>query len=164
MKALLQQLTAYNLWAHQKIITCMLLQDENIWHQQTPSSFDSLYKTVVHLWDAETVWWQRVKLQERIIVPSKNSTASFTEVCNSLLQQSTAWEQWVKAATELALQHVFLYTNSQKEQFKQPVYEVIMHVCNHSTFHRGQLVTMLRQLGVTTLPQTDFSYWCRGQK
>jgi uncharacterized damage-inducible protein DinB len=165
MKELLQKMAAYNLWANQKIINCIQQQEQALWYQQTPSSFETLYKTILHMWDAESAWWQRIKLQERIVAPSQNTEPSLKEASDGLLSQSTQWEAWIKAATEMALQHVFQYSNLRKEQFKQPVFETVMHVFNHGTYHRGQLVTMLRQLGVTSgIPQTDFAFWCRGQK
>ena len=163
MKEILQKLAAYNVWANQKIINCIQQQEEVLWHQQTPSSFDTLHETLLHIWDAESVWWQRIKLQERIMAPSQNAGLSLTDVSGGLLSQSMQWEEWVKAATEMALQHVVLY-NLRKEQFKKPVFETVLHVFNHSTYHRGQLVTMLRQLGVTDIPQTDFVVYCRNKK
>jgi uncharacterized damage-inducible protein DinB len=36
-----------------------------------------------------------------------------------------------------------------------------MHIFNHNTYHNGQLVTMLRALGVVTIPATDFIVWTR---
>ncbi len=164
MKEILQKMAAYNVWANQKIINCILQQEEALWYQQTPSSFDSLYKTILHMWDAESAWWQRVKLHERIIIQSQNFEQSFKDAGNGLIQQGTQWQEWVKAASDLALLHVFQYQNIKGQQFKPPVYEVLQHVFNHATFHRGQLVTMLRQLGVSDIPQTDFANWCRGQK
>ena len=163
MKKILQKLAAYNVWANQKIINCIQQQEEVLWHQQTPSSFITLHETLLHIWDAESVWWQRIKLQERIMAPSQNAGLSLTDVSGGLLSQSMQWEEWVRAATEMALQHVVLY-NLRKEQFKQPVFETVLHVFNHSTYHRGQLVTMLRQLGVTDIPQTDFVVYCRNKK
>ncbi len=165
MKELLQKLAAYNVWANHKLIFCIQQQEERLWYQQTPSSFDTLYKTILHIWDAESAWWQRIKLHERIIVPSQNFEPSLKDACNGLMQQSMQYEEWVKTATEMALKHVFHYTNFRGDPFKQPVYEVLQHVFNHGTFHRGQLITMLRQLGVTDgIPQTDFAFYCRGQK
>jgi len=42
-----------------------------------------------------------------------------------------------------------------------PVYQMLQHVFNHATYHRGQLVTMLRQLGQDKIPDTDFYTYCR---
>ncbi|MGZ3844574.1 MAG: DinB family protein, partial [Flavisolibacter sp.] len=58
-------------------------------------------------------------------------------------------------------QHVFQYQNTKKEQFKQPIYQMLLHAFNHGTYHRGQLVNMLRQLGVDKIPGTDFIAWSR---
>ena len=43
----------------------------------------------------------------------------------------------------------------------QARYGFILHAINHNTYHRGQIVTMLRQLGVEKIPATDFIVWSR---
>ncbi len=113
------------------------------------------------MWNAESIWWQRMKLQERIIAPIETFKGSMPDLANDFLQQNRQWQEWVNNATDAALDHVFHYQNTKKEQFKQPVYQMILHVFNHDTYHRGQLINMLRQLGVEKLPQTDFIVWSR---
>lgn len=131
---------------------------------ELPSSFSSLYKTVLHMWDAESIWWQRMKLQERIIRPGENFKGTLKDIANGLLGQSKQWEEWVSQASELALDHVFQYSTFSGEQFKQPTWQMLLHVFNHGTYHRGQLINMLRQLGIEKLPSTDFIEWARGKK
>ncbi len=161
MKQLLQQYAAYNIWANNKIFDCISnLADDQI-NREIASSFSSLYKTVLHVLDAESIWWQRIKLAEHIEVPSQNFNENFTELCKKLTAQSAQWEAWVSNATENQLNHVFAYQNTKKEQFKQPVYEMLLHLFNHGTYHRGQLVTMLRQLGVEKIPPTDYIIFSR---
>ena len=161
MKQILQQYTAYNIWANQRIFDCINnLSDDQI-DREIASSFSSIKKTVLHIWDAESIWWQRLKLSEKIIRPSEEFTGNFTELVKKLDQQSTEWKDWVDNATEVQLQHVFAYQNTKKEQFKQPVYEMLLHLFNHGTCHRGQLVTMLRQLGIDKIPPTDVMDFCR---
>jgi uncharacterized damage-inducible protein DinB len=41
------------------------------------------------------------------------------------------------------------------------MYQVVMQVMNHGTYHRGQIVNMLRQVGQQKIPGTDFILWCR---
>ena len=113
------------------------------------------------MWDAESAWWQRMKMQERVIVPSENFSGKMPDVSTGLMQQNRLWLDWVNNATEPALDHVFQYYNSKKEHFKQPVWQVMLHVFNHGTYHRGQLVTMLRQLGIEKIPATDFVVFTR---
>jgi len=164
MKELLKQYAAYNIWASQRIFDVILSLPEEKQTAEIPSSFPSLYKTVLHMLDAENIWWQRLKLSERITVPSENFTGTMKELSDMLLQQSKMWEEWVNNASDLSLEHVFQYYNNKKEYFKMPIYQMIHHVFNHGTYHRGQLVNMLRQLGEDKIPQTDFSLWTRGKK
>ncbi len=161
MKELLIQLAAYNSWANQKLLEMINGLPEEKHQQELVSSFKNLYATVLHMWDAESAWWQRMKMQERIIVPSENFSGPMTHLGNGLMQQDRLWVDWVNNATEPALDHVFQYYNSKKEHFKQPVWQVMLHVFNHSTYHRGQLVTLLRQLGAEKIPPTDFVVWTR---
>jgi uncharacterized damage-inducible protein DinB len=161
MKELLKQFAAYNIWANQKLLDLILALPEEKQKAEMPSSFKSLYTTILHMLDAESIWWQRMKLQERIVVPSENYKGNMKDVCTELLQQNHQWQEWVNSATDPALEHVFQYYNSKREYFKQPVFQMLLHVFNHGTYHRGQLVNMLRQLGIEKIPQTDFIVWSR---
>ena len=161
MKDLLFQMAAYNSWANQKLLELILALPEEKQKQELPSSFKSLYTTVFHMWDAESIWWQRMKLHERIIRPSDNFNSSMKDVANGLLQQNQQWQEWVNTATEPVLDHVFQYYTQKKESFKQPIFQMLLHVFNHGTYHRGQLVNMLRQLGIEKIPETDFIVWSR---
>ena len=161
MKKLLLQYAAYNVWANQKLIDCIdNLTDEQI-KREIDSSFKSIYATLIHLWDAESIWWQRVKLQEQIEVPGSHFNGSVLELGNNLLRQSKQWKEWVDIATEAALEHEFIYRNSKKEQFKQPVYDTLQHLFNHQSYHRGQLITMFHQVGLENIPNTDFIAFSR---
>lgn len=156
MKEILRQYAAYNIWATKLLVDCIQqLSEENI-NKEIVSSFPSLYKTVQHMWLAEEVWWQRMKLVENIDLQSQKFTGSFSELAALLAKQSLLWKNWIEDANDNQLSHVFAYIRN-KEQHKMPVYQMIHHVFNHATYHRGQLVTMLRQSGVDKIPGTDFS-------
>lgn len=111
--------------------------------------------------DAESIWWQRLKLQEKTEFPSVSFSGSFSELAALIVQQNKQWVTWINSVNEHGLQHEFIYSNSKKERFKQPVFQMLLHLFNHGTYHRGQIVTMLRQLGVEKIPQTDFLIWAR---
>lgn len=164
MKELLKQMSVYNIWANQKIIDVILALAEEKQIAEVPSSFKSLHKTLLHMWDAESIWWQRMKLHERFVRPSDNFKGTTRDVVNGLMSQSRFWEGWVGSVSELMLEHVFEYRNDKKEQIKMPIWQMLTHVFNHGTYHRGQLINMLRQLGVEKLPQTDFSVFSRSKK
>jgi uncharacterized damage-inducible protein DinB len=107
------------------------------------------------MWSVENVWWQRIKLVEKEVWAGEGFTGSVVELTDALHHESKQWKEWVANATEAALSHEFIYRNTKKDQFKQPVWEAVHHLFNHQTYHRGQLITMLRQVGVTELPATD---------
>lgn len=164
MKELLKQYAAYNIWASQKIFEIILALPEEKQLAEIPSSFNSLCKTILHMWDAESIWWQRLKLQENITRPGKDFKGSMQDAISGLIQQSKQWEEWISNASELAIEHVFQYQTLDGAQYKQPTWQMLHHVFNHGTYHRGQLINMLRQLGVEKLPATDFIIWARGKK
>ncbi len=91
MKELLIQLAAYNSWANQKLITCILSLPEEKIQQQIPSSFNSVEKTLLPMWDAESAWWHRLKLQENVIPPSANFTGNIRELPSELQHQNKVW-------------------------------------------------------------------------
>lgn len=162
MKELLQEYAAYNIWAT-KLLTDRIsrLSEEEI-NREISSSFPSLYKTLQHIWFAEEVWWERLKLNETIMPKSTGFAGSFSEMADILAKQSQQWKDWLDGATENQVTHVFAFVRN-KEQIKMPVYQMLQHLFNHATYHRGQLVTMLNQLGADKIPSTDFSTFSRGK-
>jgi uncharacterized damage-inducible protein DinB len=161
MKKMLVHYAAYNLWANNRIVEVINnLTDEQV-DRDITSSYPSIRKTVLHLWDVENIWWQRMKLVEVQVWQSDHFSGSLMELNNNLLAQSKQWKEWIDIATEAALEHEFIYKNSKKDQFKQPVHEMVMHLFNHQSYHRGQLVTMLRQVDVKNIPNTDLISFLR---
>ena len=164
MKALLQQYASYSNWANQRLTDTILLLPEEKLVQHLASSFPSLQATLLHMWDAESMWWQRLKMHDNVTRPSDHFKGSTRDVSTALLHQGKLWESWIANASVAAIEHVFHYQNSKKEKFRQPTYEMLMHIFNHGSYHRGQLVTMLRELAVKEIPATDFIVFTRTKK
>jgi len=163
MKELLQQYAAYSSWANRQLTDRVLLLPEEQHSTVFAGSFPSLHLTILHLWDTGSAWWQRLKLYEAVIAPSVHFKGNTRDAVNGLLHQDKLWEAWVNNASQPALEHVFAYQNSRKEHFKQPVYQMILHVFNHASYHRGQVVTLLRNLEADKIPNTDFIGWSRSK-
>jgi uncharacterized damage-inducible protein DinB len=161
MKDMLQQLAMYDSWANQRLIECILQLPEEKTTEPVTSSFNSIQATLLHLWDAESIWWQRIKLQETVTPPSVNFKGTTRDIATAFLHQNKLWENWVTTASNTSLDHVFMYYTSKREPYKIPVSQMLMQMFNHNTYHRGQLVNMLRQSGVTKIPGTDFLIWTR---
>ena len=161
MKELLTQYATYHLWANKQLFDTILKLSTEQQQQEIVSSFQGIHATLLHMWDAEYIWWQRLKLQENIERPSSLRTYTTEELIQNILLQSEQWKSWVQQANEAQLNFVFAYQNTKREQFKDKVSQMLLHLFNHGTYHRGQLVTLLRQVGVTKLPSTDFIAWVR---
>ncbi len=157
MKELLQQYARYNIWANKQLIDVLQKLDNEQLDAEIPSSFPSIRKTVYHLWSAEDIWLQRLLLAEQPVWAESVFEGSFDEVLGKWKDTSAALLAFVeKQYNDESFRHILQYYNLKKISFKVPVSTVLMQVFNHATYHRGQLVTMLRQAGVKKIPGTDF--------
>ncbi len=87
MKELLQQFSVYHLWATASLLQTVLKLTGEQMNTEVQSSFGTLHKTILHLWDAESVWWQRIKLEELPLAPSTSFTGTTAEAVDGLLKQ-----------------------------------------------------------------------------
>ena len=157
MKELLLQYARYNAWANKMILDVLLKLDDGAVDTEIISSFPSVRRTVMHTWSAESIWLQRLQLAEHPVWQEEVFAGTFDVACREWQATSAALIEFVqKQYDDRALQHTLQYYDRKKASHKMPVYHVLNHIFNHSTQHRGQLITMLRQLGVTGIPQTDF--------
>lgn len=159
MKSILKQYASCNKWANQQIIQAALGLSEEALLAERSGSFPSIHRTLLHIWDAESGWWQRLQLQEKMILPSTHFIGTTKAIAEAIQQQDEWYEQWIINATTARIEHVMQFYNSKREPVKLQVSQLLLHVFNHSTHHRGQLIMQLRDAGVTSIPPTDFFYW-----
>ena len=158
MKELLLQYAKYNVWANKRIIDVMLKLAAGKLEQEVISSFPSIQDTVRHIWGAENIWLQRLLLTEQPVWAPDSFTGTFNDLCTQWSSASAGMISFVeKQYDDRGFTHVLQYYDRQHQPVKIPVYVVLNHAFNHSTDHRGQLVTMLRQVGVNKIPATDLS-------
>lgn len=58
------------------------------------------------------------------------------------------------------LDNIVMYTNSRGKSFQNKVGDILFHIVNHSTYHRGQIAVDFRQSGIEPIP-TDFIFYKR---
>ena len=160
MKTLFTQYAAYNLWAHQRIVNFMYGLNEEQHHREILSSFSSLYKTIFHVWTAETAWWQRMHGGQTMIKEDPFH-GSFRQAGEALLAKDQDWLNWVNSTKEDYFSATIEYKNLKGEIFQEYLYHILLHLFNHGTYHNGQLVTMFHHLGLEGIPATDFIVWAR---
>ena len=161
MKELLLSYAQFNAWADDALLqTIRTLSPEQV-EQELTSSFPSVRRTLLHLLDAASIWWQRLQLQEKILRPSDSFGGDTEALALAIKKIDQQWIEFVQRSQEHVFQHEFIYHDLRGTQHKSVTGHMLQHVFNHGTYHRGQLVTMLRQLGVTTIPNTDYIAWTR---
>ncbi len=157
MKELLQQYARYNIWANKLLIDVLQKLDNEQLDAEIQSSFPSIRKTVYHMWSAEDIWLQRLQLAEQPVWAESVFSGGFETALGKWQDTSAGILAFVeKQYNDDSFRHILQYYNLKKISFKVPVSTVLMQVFNHATYHRGQLVTMLRQAGVKKIPGTDF--------
>lgn len=162
-KEFLLSYARYNVWANKRIAAILDQLGDAILDQEVISSFSSIRKTVFHVWDAEFIWLMR--LQGKSL--SKGPTSELppgTHPSAGFVAGSEAMLSFIETQPEEFFAQPNTYRNLRGEEFTSFHYEMIMHCMNHSTFHRGQLVTLIRETGWTEkLPSTDMIAYFREQ-
>jgi uncharacterized damage-inducible protein DinB len=154
MKKILFDYTQYNVWANARIISFAQELTQEQLNKQQASSFDSIRKTIDHIADCEYNWLKRI-----IGDTSWEAKSALFENIDAVAQfwhkQSNAFVSLIQEKDEAGLHKNFSYKNTKNISFANPFYEIIMHVMNHSTYHRGQIITLMRGAGFTNVASTD---------
>jgi uncharacterized damage-inducible protein DinB len=160
----IKQHLAYNEWANIKVADVLREVEDQIYFQDNKSSFPSIAKTVLHIWDAQHIWVKRMQGQSQSKWPSASFKGSKDESLNGLIESSTELSTFLHSKQKSFLSTVYPYKNMKGEPFENTYEDTLFHVVNHSTYHRGQIITMLREAGVTQLPSTDLIHYLRAFK
>jgi len=157
MKDLLLSYVKYNLWANQRV--CNFLKNnlsEEQFEKEIISSFPSIKKTLLHIWDAQFLWLKRLEGISLTSFPSKDFKGTFNDAIDGLLKTSQQMIDVIDNSNEEKLAALLTYKSVAGDQYENTTVDILLHVSNHGTFHRGQVITMLRQLGFTKLFPTDY--------
>ncbi|HXS35696.1 MAG TPA: DinB family protein [Flavipsychrobacter sp.] len=157
MKEILLQFAKYNAWANKRIIDVLLKIDEDELDKEVISSFPTLRKTIYHMWTAEFIWLQRLQLTEQPVWIEDIFKGNFEEACADWQRVSQTIAQFIeKQYDDRSFEHICEYYDKQKRPNKLPISIILSQLFSHSTYHRGQLVTMMHQVSITKIPPTDF--------
>ncbi|MBK9479164.1 MAG: DinB family protein [Bacteroidetes bacterium] len=155
----MQQLVKYNVWANTKVAEILRTLTTDELQLEIISSFSSIQKTVLHIWDAEFIWLNRINGIPITTFPSK--AYSKNSAIDAFVNCSIDWQVLMENKSDAYFDELCSYTNLQQKVFSNRIGEIVIHCMNHSTYHRGQLITMFRQLGKEQLPSTDFITFLR---
>jgi uncharacterized damage-inducible protein DinB len=143
----LELLVDYHYWAQKRMFDALERLSGEQWARPLESSFKSIRDTAVHVLGAEKVWcsrWQGVS-------PNGLQSSEAFPDAHGLRIASQELEQEVRSVMrEVEAQGVdrrFDYKTLGGVPQSSLFWQMVQHMVNHATYHRGQLTTMLRQIG-----------------
>lgn len=140
-------LYAYNSWANHRALDAAATLSPEQSARNLGSSFPSVRDTLAHIMLAEWLWLERWMGRSPAFPPSDfpdlaSIRARWQKIESDLLN-------FVSTLAPADLDRVVEYKNTKGTAFSNPMRQMLQHVVNHGTYHRGQITTMLRQLGAT---------------
>ena len=158
----LTELYAYNGWANARVRNSIRDLDPDVFERELGASFGSLQGTVAHLVSAQWNWLRRWKGQSAGQPLPSEAFASPEDGNRRWQEVDRALAGFVDGLDDASLQQSIALTTPQGSRYSSRLWRAMLHVVNHSSYHRGQIAAMLRQVGAT--PQgTDLMLYYREQ-
>ena len=155
-----RRLFEYNRWANLRFLDAAEDLTAEELERAIPSSFPSVLATLAHMFEAEWIWLRRWNGRPPVELPEDWDLTSVASLRGLWASQWEEQERFLgeqtSDASEKRVEYRFLSGKSDAQQLGQ----LMHHVVNHATYHRGQLTTLLRQLGKTP-PSTDYVRYLR---
>jgi uncharacterized damage-inducible protein DinB len=160
-----QHLQAYQRWANARSFEAVGALDPERLGLDLGTSHGSVLGTLVHMVWADWIWlgrWLRAQESPNADAGSGPGPGPDPKECRDLPALRARWAElervqrsFVEGVTDAALAARVRYVNLRGVPCSYPLAEMIRHVVNHGSYHRGQVTTLLRQLGATPT-STDF--------
>ncbi len=150
----------FNAWANRRTLdTCSSLAPEQF-TRDLGSSFHSLRDTLAHIYGAEWIWLERWQGRVAAGLPSAADFPDFESIRKRLTEMDSTLVDYVAGLSTEDVQRVVQFKTTAGVAFSQPLWQCLQHVANHGSYHRGQIATMLRQLGAKPIA-TDLIFFYR---
>jgi len=142
-------LFAYNRWANARTLDAAARLTPDQFTRDLGNSFASVRDTLVHIYGAEWIWLERWKGASPTSALSAGDFPDVTIIASRWKELEGEQSAFLAGLSDADLAQPLEYANLKGERFTGPVGRLMQHLINHSTYHRGQITTMLRQLGAT---------------
>jgi uncharacterized damage-inducible protein DinB len=141
------RLFSYNRWANMRVLRSVSGIPLDEYTRSVGGSFTTLRNTLIHLYGADWVWLERFDGRSPRALPEGNQASTARELEKIWREVEEGWAALVGALETARMREKLDYTSFTGDPFSRSVGEVLVHLVNHSTYHRGQIATLTRQLG-----------------
>jgi uncharacterized damage-inducible protein DinB len=157
LKKIMSNYADYNLWVNQQFVNWLSPKPYDLLYAEVPSSFSTIMKTLDHIWSTEEYWFSVIS-ETAMSEKKTENELSKEEIFDGLLNSSAKLKHLINSFSEEDLVKEVKITNPWFE-CELPISEYLIQVINHGTYHRGQIVTMGRNIGITDASNTDYNFY-----
>jgi len=157
-------LVDYHYWARDRMLEAIERLTPEQFTRDLASSFGSVRDTIAHIYFAEWVWYSRWIGSSPDAFPATDVFPDVSTLRRVWKDQEAKVRLFVGGVGESNLDKVFDYTLLSGQASKSMFRHMVQHLVNHATYHRGQVTTMLRQLGVEPPKSQDMITFYRERK
>ena len=155
--SLLKTQLDYTYWASDRLLDAARpLPDEDL-ARDLGSSFGGVLGTLVHIFQADRIWLSRVAGSPRFTLGDPSEQWTIDSLQSAWVDVHLGWIDWAGSIDDV--ERHLEYVNLSGQTIRLPLWQVVFHVVNHGSYHRGQVTTMLRQLGSTPVSTDLHNYY-----
>ena len=157
LKRIMSNFADYNLWVNQQFVNWLSPKSEELLYAEVASSYPSIIKTLDHIWATEEYWFSVIS-ETPMIQKKEIGELSKDQIFAGLLSSSAKLRDLIHSMSEEDLIKEVKITNPWFE-CELPISDYLLQVINHGTYHRGQIVTIGRNIGITDASNTDYNFY-----
>ena len=154
----IRYLYEYNAWANDQIFDAAAALSAEQFTKDLATSHQSVQGTLAHILAAEWIWMMRCRGTSPGRLFDAAEFPTLQSIREKLDEVRREQSSFIGELTEESLQADLSYTNTKGERWTYPLWQILHHVVNHSSYHRGQVTTMLRQLGAKAVMVDSLYY------
>lgn len=154
-----RRLYAYHAWSYDRLFPCVADMSADQLDARSGGSFGTLRGLLTHILGSEKVWLSRWRGRPLSSAPIFSITFAGQDFCDVWQGVRQELSEYLDSLADDALSREFEYVTFTGDRRTMPFGDVLLHVVNHGTYHRGQLAHVLRDVGRVP-PSTDYSLFC----
>ena len=158
----LARLIDYTIWANHRVMRACATIPPDDFRREMGASHGSLRGTLAHTMWSEWIWLERWKGVSPPGPPDESELADVIALRDRWTVIEDHRRAWLDALPPSGPTALISYKTMAGVAYTQPLWQLVQHVANHSTYHRGQVTNLLRQVGGRTV-QTDMMLFDRDQ-
>ncbi|MFY9345749.1 MAG: DinB family protein [Planctomycetota bacterium] len=140
-------LVDYHLWARERALAAVAALTPEQFTRDLKNSFGSVRDTLAHLYGADAIWLERWRGGSPRGLPPAARFPDLASLRAAWAEFDPQLHAFVAGLGAEGLAKQLTYTAFNGQQATLPYWQMLQHVVNHGSYHRGQVTTLLRQLG-----------------